>query len=79
MTTAQRKKRLTMPERVRLRYRLYWKYGPECMYCHKIFGDWRHLLTIDHIQPIAHGGSIRDISNLVLACEECNKKKGSTR
>lgn len=36
--------------------------------------DWR-LVNIDHIVPRAHGGS-NEISNLQLAHEPCNQKKG---
>ena len=67
--------RLTVAERIRFKYWLYWKYGPECAYCHKFY-DWRHALTIDHIQPRSKGGAIRDIRNMVLACRACNEAKG---
>ena len=43
----------------------------ECVYC-----SARNLLEVDHIQPVALGGT-NDIENLVTACERCNKKKGS--
>jgi HNH endonuclease len=33
-------------------------------------------LQIEHIYPKAKGGSNR-ISNLCLACDQCNKKKGT--
>lgn len=32
--------------------------------------------TIDHIVPISQGGKIFDVTNLVVACECCNQKKG---
>jgi 5-methylcytosine-specific restriction endonuclease McrA len=32
-------------------------------------------LTIDHVQPLAKGGSNRD-DNLVLACRDCNEDRG---
>lgn len=68
-----REKRLTVPERIRFKWRLFWRYGPECGYCHK-WGDWRHL-TIDHIQPVSKGGAMRDINNMTLACAGCNREK----
>lgn len=71
-----RRNHLTVAERVRFRYWLYWKYGPECGYCHKA-GDWRNGLTIDHIQPKSKGGPVRDIQNMVLACAGCNQAKGN--
>jgi 5-methylcytosine-specific restriction endonuclease McrA len=48
------------------------KWGRECMYCDKTGVP----LQIEHITPKAKGGSNR-ISNLGLACECCNIKKGS--
>lgn len=67
---------LSVPERIRFKWRLFWKYGPECAYCHRAF-DWRYGLTIDHIQPKSKGGAIRELSNMVLACFGCNQAKGN--
>jgi 5-methylcytosine-specific restriction endonuclease McrA len=48
------------------------KWGRRCAYC-----DKEHLpLQIEHIQARAKNGSNR-ISNLCLACEKCNRRKGS--
>jgi 5-methylcytosine-specific restriction endonuclease McrA len=48
------------------------KWGRKCAYC-----DKQHLpLQIEHIQSKAKGGSNR-ISNLTLACQPCNHKKGA--
>lgn len=44
----------------------------QCAYC----GIENVPLQIEHIQPRAKGGSNR-ISNLCLACEKCNQKKGT--
>jgi hypothetical protein len=48
--------------------------GHRCEYClsHQDYVMGR--LQIDHIQPIAKGGS-DDIENLCLACELCNQHK----
>ncbi len=70
------RKRLTVAERIRFKYWLYWKHGPECGYCHRA-GDWRNGLTIDHIQPVSKGGPLRDVRNMVLACMACNRAKGN--
>jgi len=47
------------------------KFGRKCVYC----GRENIPLQIEHIVPKARGGTNR-VSNLTLACEPCNKKKG---
>ena len=48
------------------------KWGRQCTYC-----DSEHTpMEIDHIHPHSKGGSNR-VSNLALACHECNQKKGN--
>ncbi len=47
------------------------KWGRQCAYC-----DAEHTpLTIDHIHPKSRGGSDR-VSNLAIACHDCNQEKG---
>jgi 5-methylcytosine-specific restriction endonuclease McrA len=48
------------------------KWNRECAYC----GAKNVPLQVEHIHPRATGGSNR-ISNLSLACEPCNTKKGT--
>jgi len=48
------------------------KWGRKCAYC----GTKDTPLEIDHIVAKSRGGSNR-ISNLCLACHECNQKKGN--
>ncbi|MEQ8970595.1 MAG: RNA-guided endonuclease IscB [Coleofasciculus sp. C1-SOL-03] len=48
------------------------KWGHKCVYCQ----SENVPLQIEHIHPKAKGGSNR-ISNLCLACERCNIKKGT--
>ncbi|MEQ9553240.1 MAG: RNA-guided endonuclease IscB, partial [Coleofasciculus sp. G3-WIS-01] len=48
------------------------KWERKCAYC----GIQNVPLQVEHIQPKAKGGSNR-ISNLCLACEKCNIKKGA--
>jgi len=48
------------------------KFGRKCVYC----GIENVPLQVEHIVPRARGGSNR-VSNLTLACEPCNKKKGN--
>jgi 5-methylcytosine-specific restriction endonuclease McrA len=48
------------------------KWGRKCAYC-----DAQNVpLEIDHIQPRSKGGSDR-VSNLTLACQPCNQRKGN--
>ncbi|NEO94919.1 MAG: HNH endonuclease [Moorea sp. SIO3G5] len=48
------------------------KWGRECTYC----GKQNIPLQIEHIHPKSQGGSER-VSNLCLACEKCNQRKGN--
>jgi len=48
------------------------KWGHQCSYC----GKENVALQVEHIHPKAKGGSNK-ISNLCLACEPCNTKKGT--
>lgn len=48
------------------------KFNRECSYC----GKQDVPLEIEHIMPKSRGGSNR-VSNLCLACHECNIKKGT--
>ncbi|MCC6168358.1 MAG: HNH endonuclease [Caldilineaceae bacterium] len=48
------------------------KWGRTCVYC----GASGVPLEVEHITPKARGGSDR-VSNLALACRECNQAKGS--
>ncbi|HEX3642781.1 MAG TPA: RNA-guided endonuclease IscB [Ktedonobacteraceae bacterium] len=48
------------------------KWGRKCTYC----GKQDVPLQIEHIDPRANGGTNR-ISNLCLACEKCNIRKGT--
>jgi hypothetical protein len=48
------------------------KWDRTCAYC----GVTNTPLQVEHIHPKAKGGSNR-ISNLCLACDACNKKKGT--
>lgn len=48
----------------------------ECAFCgHR--GLSMQRATIDHFIPVSKGGKRRDMTNLVVACEECNKHKGN--
>jgi 5-methylcytosine-specific restriction endonuclease McrA len=48
------------------------KWGRECVYC----GKTNTSLEIEHIQPKSKGGTDK-VSNLTLACHDCNQAKGN--
>lgn len=59
----------------RLRYEVLRRDGHTCRYCGGKAPDVR--LTVDHVVPVALGGS-DDPSNLVAACSTCNAGKSSS-
>lgn len=48
------------------------KWGTRCVYCQQTGMP----LEVEHLVPRSRGGSDR-VTNLTLACESCNRKKGS--
>lgn len=50
------------------------QYGRRCLMCGKQEPEIK--LTIDHVIPIAQGGS-NNVSNLQPLCSTCNKRKGA--
>ena len=44
-----------------------------CAYCGRRYSS--HYLDIDHMDPVAYGGS-NDLSNLQVLCGPCNRRKG---
>lgn len=59
----------------RLRYEILRRDNHQCRYCGATASDTK--LTIDHVTPVALGGS-DDPSNLVAACRDCNAGKSSS-
>jgi hypothetical protein len=57
----------------RVRYEVLRRDNHTCRYCHATDTP----LTIDHVTPVALGGS-DDPSNLVAACKDCNAGKSSS-
>ena len=47
--------------------------GRRCVYCASPLGF--DILTLDHVQPLAHGGA-HSPGNIVAACTRCNWLKG---
>lgn len=63
-----------MPVSKRLRYEVLRRDNHACRYCGRTAPEVK--LTIDHVVPVALGGS-DEPSNLVTACQECNSGKSS--
>lgn len=61
-------------ERRGIKTKLHRKQKGRCKYCNRSLE--LQAATFDHVVPKALGGANR-VSNLVLACVECNRKKGS--
>lgn len=59
----------------RTRYEVLKRDNHTCRYCGGTAPDVR--LTVDHVLPVALGGS-DDPSNLVAACQDCNAGKSSS-
>jgi 5-methylcytosine-specific restriction endonuclease McrA len=55
------------------RGRLAHAYKRQCVYC-GVQGGARSF-TVDHVVPVGRGGD-HHLSNMVLACDECNQEKG---
>lgn len=60
--------------KARVRKEIRARDGHCCFYCAYPFSD-EFPATLEHLLPIAAGGSDH-VSNLVLACDPCNKKVG---
>lgn len=66
---------MTPRQRRNRKERVFHRDGPWCFYCRRLFSYAE--LTLDHLVPRVRGG--RDTpDNLLLACEPCNVRKGST-
>ncbi|MCF3939931.1 HNH endonuclease [Gordonia tangerina] len=63
------------PVSKRLRYEVLRRDNHQCRYCGGSAPDV--ALTVDHVVPVALGGS-NDPSNLVAACKDCNAGKTSS-
>lgn len=60
-------------KRRRFKQRIFWRDRGICAYCdRKVAYD---KATLDHVMPLAHGGSDRHKENFVIACPSCNKAK----
>ena len=57
----------------KIRFEVFKRDSFKCQYCGKAAPDV--VLEVDHIKPVAEGGS-NDILNLITSCFECNRGKG---
>lgn len=63
--------RISMKRKWKLKQALWGAQRGSCAICKDVFDD----LTLDHILPIALGGT-NWLGNLQLVCEPCNQRKG---
>lgn len=70
MERVEKKKR--NPPTKKIRFLVFQRNGFECVYCGATSKDSK--LNIDHVVPISRGGT-NELSNLVTACESCNRGK----
>lgn len=61
-----------VPVSVRTRFEVFKRDGFTCQYCGRKSPDV--VLEVDHVQPVALGGS-NDVINLITACWDCNHGK----
>jgi len=57
-----------------IRFEVFQRDNHTCQYCGRTPPDVK--LVIDHLIPVAHGGT-DDFNNLVTSCEECNSGKSA--
>ncbi len=50
--------------------------GDCCIYCEHVFSNDEEIQIIEHVVPVTAGGP-NHLSNLVLACEDCDAKVGT--
>lgn len=74
MAEVQRRRRSCLKYRVTKKdYKFLYRYQSGCCY---ICNTWFHKLHVDHVYPIKRGG-YHGIGNLLLACRDCNRSKGT--
>ena len=71
MSDHNKKQRRSLKSNKELFNTLLHKYKFECVHC-----KTKDNLTIDHIKPVAKGGT-SELSNLQILCKSCNSKKGT--
>ena len=69
-------RRVRDPLPAQLRFRILARDGFRCRYCGRQGSTPGVVLHVDHVVPLAVGGTSRE-DNLRTACEECNLGKGT--
>jgi 5-methylcytosine-specific restriction endonuclease McrA len=64
------------PVRAQMRFRVLQRDGFRCRYCGRSGSAPGVVLHVDHVVPLAAGGTSTE-DNLVTACEECNLGKST--
>jgi len=76
-TPADRRTRRTRdPIRAQMRFRVLQRDGFRCGYCGRSGSAPGVVLHVDHVVPLASGGTSTE-DNLLTACEECNLGKAA--
>lgn len=58
------------------RFEVFKRDSFRCQYCGR--GVDETILEVDHIQPVAEGGT-NDLINLITSCRDCNRGKGKRK
>lgn len=58
------------------RFEVFKRDSFRCQYCGR--GIDETILEVDHIQPVAEGGT-NDLINLITSCRDCNRGKGKRK
>jgi hypothetical protein len=74
--TGRRTRRARDPIRAQLRFRVLQRDGFRCRYCGRSGNAPGVVLHVDHVVPLAAGGTSTE-DNLLTACEECNLGKST--
>jgi 5-methylcytosine-specific restriction endonuclease McrA len=75
-SAGRRTRRARDPIRAQMRFRVLQRDGFRCRYCGRSGSAPGVVLHVDHVVPLAAGGTSTE-DNLLTACEECNLGKST--
>src|SRR5664280_1364086 len=75
-SAGRRTRRARDPIRAQMRFRVLQRDGFRCRYCGRPGSAPGVVLHVDHVVPLASGGTSTE-DNLLTACEECNLGKAA--